>query len=541
MALAVFCVYFPAHHYPFADIDDDAYVYENAHITGPLNLDTLRFAFTQFYCDNFVPIDFLSHNIDVQLFGLNAGAHHDVNILLHAVNAILLFWILKRATGYTARSWTVAALFALHPINVENVAWISERKTILSTLFFLLALAAYRWYAANPEFRRMGVVWLCYSAGLLAKPQIIAFPFVLLLWDYWPLRRLGSYREDAGIVPGIAPLPLQKLPALLSEKLLLFATALADAVLTMHGEKGARSILDLPLYIRLGNAVRSYAIYIEKAFWPNHLNLMNLHPGYLLPWGQVACALVLLLAVSTLVIVKRDYRYLAVGWVWFLGTMAPTIGIVQFQVQAWADRYAYIAYIGLFIMCCWGIAEFAARRPVLRPIVSVAGLMILVALSVATRKQVEVWRDRVSLWTRVLEFSPMHRNWIAESRLGDYYFLQNDGRQALVYYLRAAEDRPGDFLILAKLGQAEHKQGHLDRALSYYRKAIAASRDHDVDPKFLAQVLANIGHIYDRLGDPGTALQYYRSAQQVSASIPGQGPRSRMIPLRTKRLPDAPS
>ncbi len=514
LAFAIVAVYLPVHHYPFVDIDDDAYVYKNAQVTGPLNLDTVRYSFAHFYCDNYVPVDFLSHNLDVQMFGLNAGGHHDVNVLLHAVNAILLFWILKRATGYTARSWMVAALFALHPFNVENVAWIAERKTMLSTLFFLLAIVAYRWYAASPQLRRMAVVWVLYLLALLAKPQAIALPFVLLLWDYWPLRRMSWGSGAAGITPNVAPVSARKFSALVEEKLPLFATALLDAALTMQGEKGAAALLHLPLYIRLGSAVRSYGIYMAKAFWPSHLNLMPLHPGYSLSWSQVAMALVVLCGLSAWILTHRKYGYLVVGWLWFLGTMVPTIGIVQIQVAAWDDRYAYIAYMGLFIMCCWGIADMAERYSMPRPVLPVASLAVLLALSVATRQQVEVWKDSFTLWTHVLEVSRNHRNWVADARLGSYYFHQNQDEQALLHYSRAAEDRPDDFGILTRLAVTEHRLGNLKQALAYYQRALAVSRDNDLD----AQFFANMGHVYDRLGDSANALRCYRSAQGLSAS-----------------------
>jgi protein O-mannosyl-transferase len=512
LAIAVFIVYYPAHHYPFIDIDDDAYVYNDAHVMGPLNWSTVQWGFSHYYCDNYVPIDFLSHNLDVQLFQTNAGGHHDVNVLFHALNAILLFWILKRATGYTGRSLMVAALFALHPINVENVAWIAERKTLLSTFFFLLAIAAYRWYASNRKDLRMAVVALFFVLALLAKPQVIALPFVLLLWDYWPLRRM--------ILPGVAPaaataqdLQPEKLSSLISEKFLLFGIAGVDAALTMAGETGMR-FLKLPLYIRLGNAILSYATFIKKAFWPSGLALMYLHPGHSISWMRVFLAFVLLCIVSVLVAVKWRQRYLPVGWLWFLGTMVPTIGIVQIDVHALADRYAYIAFIGLFIMVCWGVAEWWEKRALPVPALVAASLVIVLALGVTTRHQLGFWKDRVTLWNHTIDATG--RNWVADDRLGSYYSMQGNYDRAFDYYSRAVEEKPDDFGVNERLAMTEHLRGHLQEAVVYYQKALALSPDD----KTSAQLWANLGHAYSDLGDPQKAQECYRSAQRLAAPAP---------------------
>ncbi len=513
LVLAVFAVYYPVHHYPFVDIDDSAYVYENAQVIGPLNWATIQWAFSHFYVDNYVPLDFLSHSLDVQAFQLNAGRHHDVNVILHAVNAILLFWVLQRATGFTGRSLMVAALFALHPINVENVAWIAERKTMLSTLFFLLALGAYRWYACNPKLRRMAVVALLFVLGLLAKPQVIALPFVLLLWDYWPLRRIFPRSATSGVASDVGHLPPQKFSALLDEKILLFAIALADAVMTMHSENGMQ-FLKYPFYIRLGNAILSYGRYIGKAFWPSHLALMYLHPGYSLPWLQVSMTFVFLCGVSAWVIVNRKYGYLVVGWLWFLGTMIPTIGLVQIDMHALADRYAYIAFVGLFIMVCWGVAEWSEMRSLPRAVLPVASLAVLLALSATARRQVGFWSDSVALWTHTLDVT--HRNWVADVRLGNHYFAQENYEQAIFHYSRAAEDKPNEVFINESIGMVEHKRGNPRRAITYYEKALAVSRDDRVN----AQLLANMGHAYSDLGDTADALRCYRSAQRLAAPAP---------------------
>jgi len=304
------------HAYPFIDIDDDLYVTGNPQVLGPLDLPKVEWAFTHPFALNYDPLTFFSHSLDVRMFGLNPGRHHDINVLLHVLNALLLFWVLKRATGYTGRSFMVAALFAVHPLQVENVVWISERKTLLSAVFFLLALDAYRWYACDPRRRCMAVVAFLYGLGLLAKPQVITLPFVLVLWDYWPLRRLLPTHPEASADTITADsIPLRRFSALVKEKIPLLVIAAVDSVLTMVAEhKTTSASWHYTFAIRLGNAILSYARYIAKAFWPDHLALMYLHPGYSLRWWQVWASLLFLVAASVLIAAGRRHRYLVVGW-----------------------------------------------------------------------------------------------------------------------------------------------------------------------------------------------------------------------------------
>jgi tetratricopeptide (TPR) repeat protein len=512
LILAVFAVYSPVHRYAFIDIDDNNYV-TNARVMAPLSWATVPWAFTHYYNGNYTPLDFLSHNLDVQAFQLNAGRHHDVNVLLHALNAGLLFWVLMRATGSRWRSLMAAALFALHPINVENVAWISERKTMLSTLFFLLAMAAYRRYACDPKQRGMGVVALCFALGLLAKPQVIALPFALLLWDYWPLRRMLPIGQHSSDAPEVGRVQRQKISQLLREKIFLFAIAFMGVLFTLKGESGQEN-WKYPLYIRLGNAVLSYARYIQKTLWPNHLALMYLHPGYLLPWGQVAIAALVLIGITVLVIANSDRGYLLVGWLWFLGTSVPTIGLVQISVFAMADRYMYIPLIGLLIMICWGVADLSDRYHVPRVAMVIASLGILVALSLTARRQVGYWRDPYTLWTHTLEVT--HDNWIADTRLGDYYYARGQTDEALAHYYRSAQDPSSEVAVPWKIALIEHQRGNLQQALPYYQKVISGSKD----PAAKSQALVNMGHLYDSLGDSANALRCYREAQRLAASAP---------------------
>src|ERR1035437_1285733 len=332
LVIATVALYFPVSHHPFVNYDDDAYVTENAHVQSGLNWNTVRWAFTTYEFVNWHPLTWISHALDCQMFQLDPGGHHETSVVLHALNTLLLFWVLLRATGSPGPSLVVAALFALHPINVESVAWIAERKNLLSTLFFLLALGAYRWYAREPRVTRYAAVAALFALGLMAKPQVITFPFVLLLWDYWPLQRMVADRTETSS-ENLATVPAKSFSWLILEKVPLFAICLASAVITLRAEHTGGTLSGIyfhPFSVRLQNAILSYVRYVGKAFWPSGLALYYPYPsGDLLVLWQVIAAFAFLLAVSALVIASRRRRYLLVGWLWFLGTLVPMIGLRQ--------------------------------------------------------------------------------------------------------------------------------------------------------------------------------------------------------------------
>ena len=376
LVFATVALYYPVRSHPFVNYDDNVYVTENEQVKAGLDWDTVQWAFTTTEAGNWHPLTWLSHALDYELFELNPAGHHETNVLLHVLNALLLFWVLRQATGFTGRSWMVAALFALHPINVESVAWISERKNLLSMMFFLLALGAYRWYVREPRSSRYAVVLGLFALGLMAKPQVITLPFVLLLWDYWPLRRMAVADDQSAAEPADeSPLVQRSFSWLVAEKLPMLALCAASAFITMKAQQAAGAMNTVknsfPLSIRMGNAIVCYARYIGKALWPSHLALVYPHPGTSLEIWEVLAALVLLLAITALVLRERHRRYLLVGWLWFLGTMVPMIGLVQVGEQAMADRYAYLPFIGLFIMVCWGAADWAEQRKL--PVAVLAG------------------------------------------------------------------------------------------------------------------------------------------------------------------------
>lgn len=474
LAAATLALYYPVHHHPFVNYDDSVYVTANPHVQSGLDWDTVKWAFTTYDAGNWHPLTWLSHTLDCQLFELNPAGHHDVNLLLHGLNVLLLFWVLHKATGFAGRSFMVAALFALHPINVQTVAWVAERKNLLSMLFFLLALGAYQWYARQPGVGRYALVALLFALGLMAKPQVITLPCVLLLWDYWPLRRMSLPALAGPAGEGPPMVPAKSFYSLLEEKFPLLAIAGVNAFITMQaqGRGGARNYF--PRFIRLGNAILCYARYVEKAVWPSHLALFYPHPGYSLKVSHVVAALIFLLAITALVIHQRRYRYLAVGWFWFLGTLVPMIGLIQVGVQAMADRYAYLPFIGLFIMICWGVADWSGQRHISAAWLATVSIALLVALTVTARVQLGHWTDNVTLWSHTVQVTGP--NFIAENSLG--IALQRAGREddAIPHYWKAVAINPDDAASNLNLAEYDRRHGNLLACIERCRKVPAMTQ-----------------------------------------------------------------
>jgi protein O-mannosyl-transferase len=515
LVIATLALYYPVHEHPFINYDDTIYVTDNVQIQGGINWGTVRWAFTTFYLGTWNPLTWLSHALDCQLFQLNPAGHHDVNLLLHVINVVLLFWVLLRATGCPGRSFMVAALFALHPINVESVAWIAERKNTLSLLFFLLALGAYRWYTRQPRIGRYVAVALLYALGLLAKSQVITFPFVLLLWDYWPLQRFAFRRQ--GLSGSSAEVQLAKSEQqssdegrkakseerflwLLLEKLPLLVLSAGSAFMTLESQRAPGDKILYPLSIRLETAIVSYAQYLRDAVWPSRLAVFYPHPGNSLTAFQVCAALLLLLAITALVIDRWRQRYLVTGWLWFLGTMVPMIGLeaVGYQgMQGMADRYAYLPFIGLFIMICWGLSDWAEHRRI--SVVWLAGLSFvgLSILTVVAHRQIGYWSDSATLWSHTLQVT--NRNWLAENNLGKILMSQGRVEEGVSHFLKATEIYPNDPVSNMNLGIYELQRGNPTEAIERFKKALISS--HDANLRFAA--FNDMGRAYSLLGALG--------------------------------------
>jgi len=526
LVVATLVLYWPVSHHPFVNYDDDQYITVNAHVQSGLNWSTVKWAFTTYDQANWHPLTWLSHALDCQLFQLNPAGHHDVNLFWHVLNVLLLFWVLQDATGYVGRSAMVAALFAVHPINVETVAWVAERKNLLSMFFFLLALGTYRWYTRKPRIGRYIIVALLYALGLMAKPQVITLPFVLLLWDYWPLRRMFATDEKPD-PRALAVIPAKSFSWLVLEKLPLLALSAASAVITMKAQRFAGGINpDVSFSSRLVNAIVSYARYLGKAFWPVHLAPMYPLPGQSLRTWQVLAALLLLLAITALAIAARHRRrYLLVGWLWFLGTLVPMIGLVQVGVQAMADRYAYLTFVGLFIMTCWSVAdwypessEFSVHQNFANPrrvVLAGMSITVLLALMVVAHRQINYWDDNVVLWQHTLQVTGP--NWVAENNLGHALLNTGQEEQAIQYFRAAVAINPSDPDSTMNIGAYEQGHNDLSGAVEQYKKVIAMTQNTArLNTPRRAQTFRNMGHAYREMKDYAEARDCYQQAVDLN-------------------------
>jgi tetratricopeptide (TPR) repeat protein len=512
LLVATVALYYPSKDHPFVNYDDDDYVTTNHHVQAGLTWETIQWSFTSHEFANWHPLTWLSHALDCQLFGVDPGPHHETNLLFHGLNVVLLFWVLAQATGYFGRSAMVAALFALHPMNVESVAWIAERKNLLSMFFFLLALAAYRWYARAPKLGRYLTVAGLYALGLMAKPQVITLPCVLLLWDYWPLQRMFPEVKSAssGTV-GEPSFPARSLSTLLLEKLPLFLLAGVSAHLTQMAQQASGgSSLKWTFLIQVENAIVSYARYLGKAIWPSRMALFYPHPAASLSLRQVALWALLLLAITAVVVrYARQYRFVAVGWFWFLGTMVPMSGIIANGDIAMADRYAYLPFIGLFLMICWTVAEWAARRHIPTRILAVVSLAALLALTVDARVQLDYWQDNVTLWTHALQVTP--DNSTAETNLGSALTDARQFDEALFHYRAALAISPLDPVANLDVGFLEAKQGDFQGAIAQYQRVIDTTQKPDLKRK----ALVNLGYVYRDMGDMEKARASFAQAKAM--------------------------
>jgi Flp pilus assembly protein TadD len=540
--LAFSPVYGPAAE--FINFDDPLYVSRNPHVQSGLTLHGVSWAFTTFHADNWIPLAWLSLQLDAQLYGLHPWGYHLTNVLLHLASVLLLFAVLRRMTGAVWRSAIVAGLFAVHPLRVESVAWVAERKDVLGTLFWMLTLAAYAGHVRRPGWARYLLLLVTFGLGLLAKPMLVTLPFVLLLLDYWPLKRCTV----AALRPADSPddstagaLPPTSVRMLLLEKVPLLLLAVGASVLTVLAQtKLVMPLGQYPFRVRLANALVVYVRYLAKMAWPTDLAFHYPHPGDSLPLVQVVSATLLLVAVSVVVIrARRRCPYLAVGWFWYLGTLVPVIGLVQVASQAMADRYTYIPLIGIFLMLSWGVAEVARRRQRESLAAGVAAGLVLLC-DLATWAQAHYWSNSRTLWAHTLEVTG-DGNALAHNGLGTallksedldgaqrefeaalraqpdyadaYYNLglvcvrRQQWDEALRCFDSALRCKPNDLRAIKSMGLTLLSAGRTEEALGYFVRA------READPQDPA-VYHGLGNCLERQGKLVEAAAEYRHAAE---------------------------
>ena len=514
LVLVTIALYWPATDHDFVNYDDNEYVLDNPHVTSGLTLENARWAFGNGYAGNWHPVTWLSHMLDCRMFGLNPWGHHLTNVLLHALNAVLVFALLQQMTGAALRSLFVAALFAVHPLRVESVAWVAERKDVLSGFFGLLSLIAYAGYAQAAEVRNQksgvgkpgeqaipalaprrstldyGLALFFFALGLMSKPMLVTWPFVMLLLDYWPLERFK--RNSAW--------------RLVTEKTPFFAlTALASIVtfLVQQQAGAVKTVQSLPLAVRSGNALISYCRYLGKLFWPTNLTVLYPFPGHW-PMEKVLLAGGLIAGISAVLFVRRRrYPFLLMGWLWYCGTLVPVIGLVQVGEQAMADRYAYIPSLGVLVLTIWGACELTSRWRYHVIALSVAGSAAIVLCMVLTRQQLGHWQDSEALFRHALELT--ENNYFAHCALGNALLKQGRNDEASSQYREAIRLQPDYSLAHNNFGNALLRQGQIDAAISQYQEAIRLQPDY---------VLAhnNLGNALYRKGGDDEAIRQYQEA-----------------------------
>jgi Flp pilus assembly protein TadD len=505
-------VFWQVQNYDFVNYDDDQYVTENRQVQAGLTWKGVIWAFTTNHASNWHPLTWLSHMLDCQIYGLKPSGHHLTSILFHIVNTLLLFLLLERMTGAFWQSSLVAALFALHPLHVESVAWVAERKDVLSTFFWMLTMWAYVRYVESPGYTRYLLTLLCFALGLMAKPMLVTLPFVLVLIDYWPLGRFrlsgsGDIINRETRRPQHSYSEKSLLPVL-KEKVPFFALAVVSSVVTLFAQQrgGAiRSLEVLPFNIRVTNAVISYASYIGKMIWPHKLAV--LYPlSQSVPISQVLGAGLFLLCVSVFVILARQrFPYLIVGWLWYLGTLVPVIGLVQVGVQSMADRYTYIPLIGLFIMIAWSVPELVKRWGHRRHMLAVLTGMLLTALVIRTWLQARHWKNSFSLFKHTVSITA--DNWVAHNNLGAALDQQGRRKEAISHYYEALRIKPHYVEAHNNLGLALANQGSIKEAIGHFSEALKIRSDYAKAHNNLGLALANQGRPLDALDHFSKALQ----------------------------------
>ncbi len=496
LVLMVWFVFGQTIQYGFINFDDPGYVYANPAVTNGLTAESVQWAFTHRHGGNWHPLTSLSHMLDCQLFGLNPAGPHLINIILHLVTTLLLFSVLRQMTGFFWRSAVVAAMFAIHPLRVESVVWIAERKDVLSGLFFMLTLRAYIHYVRRVfSLRRYLLVVLVFLPGLLSKPMLVTLPFILLLMDYWPLKRMNSSSERFVL-----------LRYLIAEKIPLFLFSALVCVSTVWAQEHALAKIEVPFLYRICNAAVSYLIYLKQFIYPFDLALVYPHPGCRVAFWQAGSAMLLLAGVSILAWAGRKTRpWFLMGWMWYVGMLVPVIGLIQVGVQAHADRYTYLPHIGLCFLFVWAVAEQPVFQRCRRSVWYISITAVLITLMLIARAQAAFWRSDIVLWSHTLACT--ENNTTALVNLGAALFAEGKGSAAETCFAKALEIDSGDVDALYNLGYAFVSRGVFDEGIIHLQNALRLDPDYFDAHKALGAALILQGRLDEGIGHSVQALQ----------------------------------
>jgi len=549
LVIVTLAVYWQVGNHEFVNYDDNEYVTENRHVQSGLTPDSIAWAFTSTHAANWHPLTWLSHMLDCQIYGLNPGGHHLTNVILHILNSILLFLIFRRMTGALWKSAFIAALFALHPLHVESVAWVAERKDVLSTFFWMLTMGAYVLYTERPGIKIYLITVLLFALGLMAKPMLVTLPFVLLLLDYWPLGRFHiRYVDDVQHTEDVSTKDTRRkkgkpryaaenalqadnnttsnyrwslvLP-LLREKIPFLILAAVSSIVTFYVQQGGGAVGSLyafPFIIRISNALASYISYIEKMLWPQHLAL--LYPHVLEGWKIAGAFLILIFISYVAVRVMKRFPYIIVGWFWYLGTLVPVIGLVQVGSQSMADRYTYVPLIGIFIIIAWGASDILTRWQYRRAFLAISAGCILSVLTIVTWMQLQYWQNSISLFEHTINVTT--DNFTMHCCMGTALAEQGKIDEAVVHYTEALKIKPDYAEAHYGRGVVLQEQDKIDEAISHYTEALKIKPDY-------ADVHYNLGIALVRQGRVDEAISHYSEAMRINPGDDDARSRLQMI------------
>lgn len=505
LIVGTICVYMQTINYDFVGFDDPLYIYENTQIQQGLTFDNIIWAFTTTHAGNWHPLTWISHMVDCQIFGVEPGWHHISNIVFHIANTILLFIVFRRMTDGVWQSAFIAALFAFHPLHVESVAWISERKDVLSTFFWIVTMWYYIGYVHRPSLKRYLLVAVSFSLGLMSKPMLVTLPFVLLLLDFWPLNRFNSQRTN----DYKAPISTKTIPRLVFEKTPLFFLAAISSALTIYAQKIGGAVTSLhviPLEVRIYNALLSYLKYIEKTFFPFKLAVLYPYPTTIHLWKVILSSFILLMISFIALKTIKRHPFFLIGWLWYIGTLMPVIGLVQVGRQSIADRYTYIPLIGIFIIIAWGIPAVLGRYRHNFFWITLFAIVLIFHLITLTFKQIGYWKNPLTLYEQAIKVTD--DNFLVHTYLGDALYDMGRQKKAIDHYLKAVSMRPEFLDANLKLAIALTSLGHAEEAVNYYSHVLKLKPDW-------VEVRLNLGKTYEMLGRMREAISQYSQALEI--------------------------